>query len=87
MVFLAISANQTNPPPKRNFISSKDKQYYKNTNWRITEMAKPIELSLTLEGQDAIDFDEYCKNPVVTELGLETAGKALDYLREHGNEL
>lgn len=50
-------------------------------------MAKPIELGLTLEGQDAIDFDEYCKNPVVTELGLETARKALDYLREHGNEL
>ncbi|HJJ28635.1 MAG TPA: hypothetical protein O0X70_04515 [Methanocorpusculum sp.] len=33
-------------------------------------MAKPIELGLVLEGQDALDFDEYCKNPVITEKGL-----------------
>jgi len=50
-------------------------------------MAKPIELGLVLEGQDAIDFDNYCKNPITTPLGLETAKKALEYLQEHGNEL
>ena len=50
-------------------------------------MARPIELGLVLKGQDALDFEEYCKNPVVTERGIEIARKALEYLREHGNEL
>ncbi len=29
-------------------------------------MAKPIEWGLILEGQDAVDFEEYLKNPLPT---------------------
>jgi len=32
-------------------------------------MARPISLGLHLTGQDAIDFDEYNKNPTTTEEG------------------
>jgi hypothetical protein len=30
-------------------------------------MARPIEIGTILEGQDAIDFIEYMKNPTYTE--------------------
>ena len=33
-------------------------------------MARPIELGLVLEGDDARDFDEYMANPTFTEKGL-----------------
>ena len=29
-------------------------------------MAKPIEIGLVLEGQDAVDFEEYLNNPTPT---------------------
>lgn len=32
-------------------------------------MSRPIELGLVLEGQDAIDFEEYLKNPTTTPEG------------------
>lgn len=46
-------------------------------------MAKPIELGLVLRGQDAIDFEEYCKHPFVTERGVEIARKALEYIEKY----
>ena len=34
-------------------------------------MAKPITYGLVLEGEDALRFEEYCKNPVFTKKGLK----------------
>ncbi|HJJ36751.1 MAG TPA: hypothetical protein O0X27_06220 [Methanocorpusculum sp.] len=34
-------------------------------------MARPIDLGLVLEGEDARDFDEYMANPTFTEKGRE----------------
>jgi len=40
-------------------------------------MATPISYGLVLEGQDARDFEEYQKNPTVTEEGIECMREAL----------
>lgn len=39
-------------------------------------MAKPIELGLTLEGEDAKKFHEYMKKPTHTKKGIAMAKKA-----------
>ena len=82
-----LTLNRCHLASQRIFIISKDKYYSQNTRKQTPDMARPIELGLVLKGQDALDFEEYCRNPVVTERGIEIARKALDYLREHGNEL
>lgn len=40
-------------------------------------MARPIEYGLILEGKDAEEFDEYCRNPTFTQKGIETMRRAL----------
>lgn len=45
-------------------------------------MAKPITWGLVLEGQDAIDFDEYMKNPTFTEEGMELMREVVEELKK-----
>lgn len=45
-------------------------------------MAKPIQFGLVLEGQDAIDFEEYCKNPTYTKTGRMAMQEALRRIDE-----
>lgn len=45
-------------------------------------MARPIEYGLVLKGQDAVEFDEYCKNPTFTEKGIKTMRRALKLFEE-----
>ena len=46
-------------------------------------MARPIEYGLILEGEDAKEFDEYCKNPKFTEKGIKTMRRALWLFNEN----
>ncbi len=41
-------------------------------------MAKPIELGLVLEGEDARRFDKYMENPDYTERGLKLIRSAAE---------
>ncbi|HJJ28803.1 MAG TPA: hypothetical protein O0X70_05375 [Methanocorpusculum sp.] len=45
-------------------------------------MSQPIELGLVLEGQDALDFHEYCENPTISQYGLEAVREALRRIEE-----
>ena len=46
-------------------------------------MARPIELVLTLEGEDARRFHEYLENPTITKEGMELMRNAREmYERE-----
>jgi hypothetical protein len=40
-------------------------------------MAKPIDIGLVLEGQDAIDFINHMKNPVYTQDAIDCMKMAL----------
>ena len=48
----------------------------------IILMSQPIELGLVLEGQDALDFHEYCENPTISQYGLEAVREALRRIEE-----
>lgn len=41
-------------------------------------MAKPIEIGLELEGQDAVEFEEYMKNPTYSEAAIDCMKKAME---------
>lgn len=40
-------------------------------------MAKPIEIGLVLEGQDAVEFEEYMKNPTYSQPVIDCMKKAI----------
>ena len=48
-------------------------------------MAKPIEIGLVLEGQDAVDFEEYLNNPIptFTKEGIELMRDVAEELKTH----
>ncbi|HJJ36216.1 MAG TPA: hypothetical protein O0X27_03450 [Methanocorpusculum sp.] len=50
-------------------------------------MAKPITFGLVLEGQDALDFDEYIKNPTYTPAGIKLMEEANRRLHARKQEL
>ena len=45
-------------------------------------MARPISFGLVLEGKDALDFDEYIKNPTYTPAGIKLMEAANRRLQE-----
>lgn len=45
-------------------------------------MARPIELGLVLDGEDAREFGEYMANPTFTEKGLAAMREALRRIDE-----
>ena len=45
-------------------------------------MAKPITFGLVLEGKDALDFEEYIKNPTYTPAGIKLMEEANRFLQE-----
>ena len=47
-------------------------------------MAKPIQLGLVLEGDDAREFEEYMKNPYFPEHGIESMCRVLSRRKAHG---
>lgn len=49
-------------------------------------MAKPIELGLELEGQDAKDFDEYLANPTTTQEGKEVLDESKRRYKQRKSE-
>ena len=42
------------------------------------KMAKPIEIGITLTGQDSIDFINYMRNPTYTDRVYEMMKKIID---------
>lgn len=46
-------------------------------------MAKPIELGLVLEGEDAREFINNKKNPVVTKEMIQTVKKSREVYEKH----
>lgn len=46
-------------------------------------MAKPIELGLVLEGEDAEAFIESMEHPVVTEKMIQTLKKSIETYEKH----
>ena len=51
-----------------------------------TEMAKPIEISLVLEGDDAKRFQTYMENPTITEKGRGLIREAIRLAKTHSIE-
>ncbi|HJJ33714.1 MAG TPA: hypothetical protein O0X19_04995 [Methanocorpusculum sp.] len=49
-------------------------------------MAKPIQLGLVLEGDDAREFEEYMENPVFPEHGIESMCRVLSRRKARGLE-
>ena len=45
-------------------------------------MSTPLTYGLVLEGQDAIDFENYQKHPTYTKAGIEVMREALRRQRE-----
>jgi hypothetical protein len=48
-----------------------------------TEMAKPIEIGLVLEGDDAKRFQTYMENPTITEKGRGLIREAIRLAKTH----
>lgn len=49
-------------------------------------MAKPIEIGLVLEGDDAKKFYRYMENPTITNKGRELIREAIRLYRSHPSE-
>jgi hypothetical protein len=49
----------------------------------VTEMAKPIEIGLVLEGDDAKRFQNYMENPTITEKGRGLIREAIRMAKTH----
>jgi len=53
---------------------------------KVSCMARPIEIGLVLEGDDAKKFYSYMDNPTITNKGRELIREAIRLYRSHPSE-